>query len=231
LGGDINIMKKHLQFALVVPVAVGIAASFVWACSEDDPKPNAGTSTSSSGSTGNTTSSSGSTGSSGSTSGSTSGTSGTSGTPVKARATIAQTTDSGVMGTVDFSELGDETTVTISITNGGAPGNHGMHIHANPSCENTDAGPGLGAGGHWNPLDAGHGYPTATPHHMGDLGNISIAANGTGAATLKSKEFKVSDGANSVVGHAVIYHAFNDDGTGTIGDAGARPGCGVIVKQ
>ena len=85
------------------------------------------------------------------------------------------------------------------------------------------------AGGHWNPADAGHGLPAAAVHHAGDMGNISIGADGKGTLTLLSKEWTVQPGPKSVVGHSLIFHIRQDDGTSQpVGDAGTRPGCGVI---
>lgn len=199
-------MNRHLGLGVV---AVVVAGALAWACSDDS------TSNSSSGG------SSGSSGSSGS-------------TTAKAKATITGTSAaSTVQGTAEFVENGSETTVTISITSGGGtPGEHGLHIHDKGNCDAVDGGPGLGAGGHWNPADAGHGYPTATAHHLGDLGNITIDAQGKGTLTVKSKDFYVHDGPLSVVGHAVVFHEKQDDGVSQpVGNAGGRPGCGVIQKE
>jgi Cu-Zn family superoxide dismutase len=66
---------------------------------------------------------------------------------------------------------------------------------------------------------------------MGDLGNITINSDGTGKLVQTSSVFSVKPGPYSVVGHAVIYHANLDDGLPPVGNAGARPGCGVITSQ
>lgn len=149
-----------------------------------------------------------------------------------AKATISPTTDaSNVFGTAGFVDNGAETTVTVDITGGGFPGNHGFHIHEHGSCDpdTADGGPAMAAGGHWNPTDAGHGLPTSASHHLGDLGNITIDGQGKGTLTLKSKEFYVRDGGKSVVGHSVIFHEMFDDGVAQpAGNSGARMGCGVI---
>ena len=111
-----------------------------------------------------------------------------------------------------------------------------MHIHQNPNCSPNDSGVdgaivnAGAAGGHWNPTDAGHGFPAAAVHHVGDMGNIMIVDGGTGKLTLVSKDWTVQPGAKSVVGHALVFHVQADDGTSQpVGDAGSRPGCGVIV--
>jgi Cu-Zn family superoxide dismutase len=107
------------------------------------------------------------------------------------------------------------------------PGDHGVHIHEFPSCGDA----GAGAGSHWNPADAGHGFPQSPVHHLGDLGNLLINSDGTGSTVLKSKDFYVKDGPSSVINHAIIYHSQHDDGTQPSGNSGARLGCGVIQKQ
>jgi superoxide dismutase, Cu-Zn family len=213
-------------------VAIGsilvLSTAAVIGCDADDPAP---ANPSSSGASGNP---------SGGTSGTTDGTSsgGTSGTVVptlKAKATITATGVPGhetVAGTALFEQTGtgdtQTTKVIIDIT-GAKEGTHGFHIHDGNNCnaENNDAG--AGAKGHWNPLDAGHALP-ADPRHMGDLGNVLIDAQGKGHVEITSTVFSI-DGTHSVVGHAVIFHEKNDDGAGPTGNAGGRPGCGVIARE
>lgn len=62
------------------------------------------------------------------------------------------------------------------------------------------------------------------------MGNIIISDAGTGKLTLVSKEWTVQNGPKSVVGRALVYHVQADDGVSQpVGDAGSRPGRGVIV--
>jgi Cu-Zn family superoxide dismutase len=153
-------------------------------------------------------------------------------------AQIKATSDaSTVNGTATFTEDTPGTVkVVVDIKNGfppGDPGLRGLHIHQNGNCDATDAGPGMGAGPHWNPTDAGHGYPTVPGHHLGDMGNMTIGDSGAGVYTFTSTEWTLAaDAATSVVGHSVIYHQLTDDGTTpNTGNAGARVGCGIIVRQ
>jgi superoxide dismutase, Cu-Zn family len=137
-----------------------------------------------------------------------------------------------VTGTVDMVEENGTVAINISIS-GATPGQHGMHIHANGSCEANDAGPAGAAGGHWNPNDAGHGLPSSASHHPGDFGNIEIAAGGTGTLTLSSKDFTIQGtGTTSALNHAVIFHQGTDDGTTQpTGNSGGRAGCGIIQPK
>ena len=156
----------------------------------------------------------------------------------KAYAAITSTTLAGAVaaGNATFTEQNGEVTVVVNMIAADPVSTmHGMHIHQNASCGDNDSGAGGAivnggaAGGHWNPTDAGHGYPAAAVHHAGDMGNISIAADGKGTLTLLSKEWTVQPGPKSVVGHALVFHIRQDDGTSQpVGDAGTRPGCGVI---
>ena len=74
-----------------------------------------------------------------------------------------------------------------------------------------------------------HAAPSDTSRHAGDLGNITIEANGTGHLELVTDLLTVRPGPNSVVGKAVIFHEKADDlKTQPTGDAGGRLGCGVV---
>ncbi|SEI58655.1 superoxide dismutase, Cu-Zn family [Deinococcus reticulitermitis] len=116
------------------------------------------------------------------------------------------------------------------------PGQHGMHIHVNPSCDpgpdpSGNTIPFGAAGGHFDPGDSGnHDQPT-TPNdqgHGGDLPMITVGTNGRGSANFKTTKVKMS-GAESVLGRSVIIHADPDDyATDPAGNTGARERCGIF---
>jgi Cu-Zn family superoxide dismutase len=94
----------------------------------------------------------------------------------------------------------------------------------------ADAGavPAGGAGSHWNPASMKHGVINTDGgmHHAGDLGNITVAADGTGTRMLTTTEWTISD----LAGLSVILHANADDlMTDPTGASGARIACGVIT--
>lgn len=152
----------------------------------------------------------------------------------KAKATLAATglPDSGTpSGTIEIEDDGAQATVKIDVS-GATNGYHGVHIHAVGDCANVDGGFAAAAGGHWNPTDAGHGFPTAATHHAGDLGNV-IVTNNTGSTTVTTTTIKLADGDTlNPIGKAVIFHEGTDDGTSQpTGDAGTRAACGILQKQ
>ena len=145
----------------------------------------------------------------------------------QAHAMIDALGDSGVTGMAVFTQNGDEITLTIEIQ-GASPGLHGVHIHANGDCSAPD---GTSAGGHWNPTGVAHGKWGEGEFHLGDIGNISVGADGTGSITLTTDLWDIGTGSDvDVVGKGIIVHADADDFVSQpSGAAGARIGCGVIV--
>jgi Cu-Zn family superoxide dismutase len=131
-------------------------------------------------------------------------------------------------GTITFTSEGAQVKAVVNISNA-PPGQHGFHIHAMGDCSMG----GDAAGGHWNPENTMHGAWGAAMHHGGDIGNITVAANGTGSTMLTTDAWSIGTGAaNDVVGHAVILHANPDDFmTQPTGAAGARIACGIIQAR
>lgn len=148
----------------------------------------------------------------------------TAGETTKAIALLHGTTGSNVAGTVTFTAAGNEVKVVADIT-GLTPGKHGFHIHEFGDCSSPD---GKAAGGHFNPANHQHGAPDAMDRHAGDLGNIEADASGKAHLEMTDKVMKLN-GADSILGHAVIVHEKADDlKTQPTGDAGGRLACGVI---
>jgi Cu-Zn family superoxide dismutase len=152
-----------------------------------------------------------------------------------ATATFVGTSGQTVAGTARFTEDDGEVTLEVTIT-AAPPGTHGIHIHQVPACGNG----GMDAGPHWDDRDTGpanhHLPPDRGPRddhrggHLGDLGNITIAADGTGELTFSNPAWTLGDGApTDVLPHAIIFHQMLDDGS--MPSAGARWGCAVIVAD
>ncbi len=144
----------------------------------------------------------------------------------QAVAIINPTSGNEVTGIADFTQVGDVITLTIEIQNA-SPGTHAVHIHEKGDCSASD---GTSAGGHWNPTNVAHGKWGEGEFHLGDIGNIEVAEDGTGSIELTTDLWEIGTGSIiDVVGKGIIVHAGADDFTSQpSGAAGARIGCGVI---
>lgn len=140
-----------------------------------------------------------------------------------------------VTGKATFMPEVGGTRVLIEVS-GLKPGQHGLHIHVNPSCERGPDPEGKiidfgGAGGHFDPEKTGnHDHPEAPNRkgHAGDLPMLDVGADGTGRANFKTNKVKVS-GPEGVLGHSIVIHAQPDDyQTDPSGKTGARERCGIF---
>ena len=145
----------------------------------------------------------------------------------QATAMIGPTNDSGVTGMAIFVQSGNQITLTIEIQNA-TPGVHAVHIHESGDCSSPD---GTSAGGHWNPTGVAHAKWGEGEFHLGDLGNFTVGADGTGSIELTTDLWEIGTGSNiDIVGRGIIVHAEADDFTSQpSGNAGARIGCGAIA--
>ena len=143
--------------------------------------------------------------------------------------TIDPKSGSKLTGTATFKQQGGKVELTVEVK--GAPaGVHAVHIHENGDCTSVD---GESAGGHWNPTKEAHGKWGDAAHHMGDIGNLTVNADGNGTLTMSTDRWTIGTGqANDITGHAVVVHTKGDDfKSQPAGAAGARIGCGVIEKK
>lgn len=104
------------------------------------------------------------------------------------------------------------------------PGEHGFHIHVNPSCANN----GLAAGGHLDPQHRGkHLGPYDDKGHLGDLPLLYVNQKGEDHTTIFAPSIQVKD----ILGHSLMIHQHGDnysDSPQALGGGGARIACGVI---
>lgn len=120
--------------------------------------------------------------------------------------------------------------VRLRIEAAGLPaGTYGAHVHMTGRCDAPDF---ASAGGHWNPTGHEHGRDNPQGAHMGDLPNLVVAADGTGAISFDIADATLRGGSNPILdedGAAVIVHADPDDyRTDPSGNSGARIACGVV---
>lgn len=136
-------------------------------------------------------------------------------------------------GTVTFEQVEHGVVMTARLQN--LPeGPHGFHIHETGACE-----PDFGAaGGHYNPLDAAHGFDSPGGYHAGDLPNVYVAADGTATADFFAPQLTLAEEADDdfpfslrdADGSAIMVHAQIDDYENEPpGSSGDRLACGVIV--
>ena len=147
---------------------------------------------------------------------------------ISARAFIKATQEgSEISGILDLIETGGGVQIVVSLFNVPTSGKHGIHVHAESSCEDG----GKAAGGHFNPGNTQHGLLARDGHdnaHTGDMGNIEIDEDGNGALIIFLSGISLSEGEKNIAGKAVILHEKEDDFGQPTGNAGARVGCGII---
>jgi len=111
------------------------------------------------------------------------------------------------------------------------PGQHGIHVHAVGKCDAPDF---MTAGGHFNPTSHQHGLNNPQGPHAGDMVNLTVASDGTGAVDYVLKDVTLGSGAGSLFGSdgtALVIHAdMDDEMTDPSGNSGARIACGVIAR-
>lgn len=102
------------------------------------------------------------------------------------------------------------------------PGLHGLHLHETGVCDPDTDPPFASAGGHLNLTEAEHG------DHVGDLGNISAAVDGSGVLQGTTDQFTLDDLMDEV-GSAIVITAAED----TLEPAGDssrdRIACGILA--
>ncbi|MCL7044282.1 hypothetical protein MKW94_022083 [Papaver nudicaule] len=145
------------------------------------------------------------------------------------KAVVVLSSSEGVDGTIYFTEEGDATKVTGTIT-GLQAGKHGFHVHALGDTTNGC----MSTGPHFNPAGKEHGAPEDEVRHAGDLGNLTVGEDGKVDVNIVDKQIPLT-GPNSIIGRAVVVHADPDDlGKGghelskATGNAGGRIACGII---
>jgi Cu-Zn family superoxide dismutase len=137
----------------------------------------------------------------------------------------------GPAGRVMFRDAPGGATVRVDLY-GLPPGQHGFHIHQNPSCGPGEVNGAMAsagaAGGHYDPMGTAMHRGPYGKGHLGDLPFLTIDANGSEHQTLVAP--RITD-VNRLKGHSVVIHAGGDnyaDQPQPLGGGGARIACGVI---
>lgn len=130
-----------------------------------------------------------------------------------------------IKGDAELEEIAGGVRIKVEIENAPA-GQKGIHIHQTDNCSDI-ANKSMGE--HFAPNTPKHGLPDHPEHHLGDLGNITIANDGKGELTITvmNANLKPSDPL-SFVGRSIVLHESNDKGTGPSGDSGKPIACAPI---
>jgi len=134
------------------------------------------------------------------------------------------------IGTITISEGPSGLVFTPKLTDL-APGVHGFHVHQNADCaagmKEGKTVPGLAAGGHYDPANAGKHEGPQGKGHLGDLPSLSVGADGKAVTAVSAPRLKMAD----IKGRSLMIHAGGDnyaDLPAPLGGGGARVACGVI---
>ena len=124
-----------------------------------------------------------------------------------AKAELTAKSGSSVSGSVGFLKLTDGLLVRVSAKNL-AKGDHGFHIHEKGDCSSADAS---SAGEHFNPSGDTHGGVQSGHRHTGDLGNLTVDADGNAEIRVPSTKPKEPSTWDNILGKAIVIHANEDD--------------------
>jgi len=150
-------------------------------------------------------------------------------TPPAATATVPMKNAAGRdLGTLTLTDTPQGIMVMGNLT-GLTPGEHGIHIHMVGQCQP----PFTSAGVHWNPTNRQHGSLNPQGPHLGDMPNITVAADSSATVHLTTASGGTLHGANLVMdvdGASVVVHTRADDlRTDPSGNSGDRVACGVVT--
>lgn len=163
-------------------------------------------------------------------------------TPATAPESAAQLRGNSItvqMNKVSADGVGDSAgSITITEMSGGLvfkpallgleQGEHGFHLHQNPSCEpamkEEQRQAAAAAGSHFDPANTNqHAGPDGNGH-LGDLPRLRITDNATQQDVI-AKQLTLDDVKNRAL---VVHQGADDYSTNPSGDSGAAIACGVI---
>jgi Cu-Zn family superoxide dismutase len=104
-------------------------------------------------------------------------------------------------------------------------GVHGLHVHAVGRCDGPDF---TSAGPHWNPTNRKHGMNNPAGPHAGDLGNVTVAANGALGETVTLSGASMATVVDADGASLVLHAAADDQVTDPSGNSGARIACAIV---
>jgi superoxide dismutase, Cu-Zn family len=151
--------------------------------------------------------------------------------PMGASANLSAADGARIDGHARFFQQPGGVLVVVEV-NGAPPGKKGVHVHTRGDCSDIAA---QSMGPHFAPKLEQHALPSEPKdRHLGDLGNIDVATDGTGRleVTVPSATLGADD-STSFLGRALIVHSGEDIGSGAqpAGGSGKPIACGVIHEN
>jgi Cu-Zn family superoxide dismutase len=148
--------------------------------------------------------------------------------PRDAEATFVAAPEIKLRGEARLNQRADGVLVDVELSEG-PPGTHGIHIHRKADCSDIRR---KSMGEHLAPENEPHGLPFASAHHLGDLGNIEIAPDGTADFKIVVPDANLRKGDDhSLLNRSVVIHEQRDVGTGQSGGSGAPIACAAFVAR
>lgn len=134
------------------------------------------------------------------------------------------------IGTITFEDTKKGLSVRPKLT-GLTPGEHGFHIHENPSCDSAEKDgkwvAADAAGGHFDPEHTNAHLGPKGKGHLGDLPKLVADKKGNAQSSGVAKRLTLEQ----IEGHSVVIHEHGDnysDKPSALGGGGPRIACGVI---
>ena len=146
--------------------------------------------------------------------------------------TIHKVTPDGVggeIGKVVISQVDKGVRFTPDLRNL-EPGEHGFHVHENPSCVAMEVKgrsvSALAAGGHYDPDKTGRHEGPDGEGHKGDLPKLVVNDKGEATEAVIAPRLTMDE----LKGHSLMIHEGGDNYSDNppMGGGGARIACGVI---
>jgi len=135
------------------------------------------------------------------------------------------------IGTITFKETKEGLSVHPELK-GLTPGEHGFHLHENPSCDSAEKDgkwvAAEAAGSHFDPEHTSKHLGPKGKGHLGDLPKLVVNKQGKAEVKGTASRLKLSD----LEGRSIVIHEQGDNYSDnpTLGGGGARVACGVITK-
>ena len=152
--------------------------------------------------------------------------------PMQARADLGVAQEgSGIDGHATFFQKPGGVLVQLEVRHA-PPGNKGVHVHEHGDCSDIRH---ESMGPHFAPKLERHALPSeGAERHIGDLGNINVGPDGTGALEIEVPAATLgADASTTFLGRALVVHSAEDTGSGAqpAGNSGAPLACGIIRER